>query len=236
MTNPRNNPVYCALDTADPARAAALAGAVRPWVGGLKIGMEAFYAMGAPGYRTIADAGLPIFLDLKLHDIPNTVAGAVRALAGLRPAIINVHASGGLAMMRAAAAAAREAGGARPKIIAVTVLTSLDGDDLAMTGIAGPITEQALRLAGLARDAGLDGVVCAASEAAAIKARCGTGFLTIVPGIRPQGAGAGDQKRTMTPVNAITAGADILVIGRPITGATSPGDAAAAIARGLARQ
>lgn len=235
MNDPQSSPVYCALDTADAARAAALAGALAPWVGGFKIGMEAFYAMGAAGYRTVAAFGLPIFLDLKLHDIPNTVAGAVRALAPLRAGIINVHATGGLAMMRAAAAAAQEAGDARPKIIAVTVLTSLDGDDLMSTGIAGPVADQALRLAGLARNAGLDGVVCAAGEAAAIKARCGAGFLTVVPGIRPDGADAGDQKRTMTPANALAAGADILVIGRPITAAPDPAAAAAAIARGLAR-
>ncbi len=236
MTDRQSNPVYCALDTADPARAAALAGAVAPWVGGFKIGLEAFYAMGGDGYRMIAKAGLPIFLDLKLHDIPNTVAGAVRALAPLRPGIINVHAAGGAAMMRAAAEAAGESGAARPKIIAVTVLTSLDGDDLVSTGIAGGAASQALRLAGLARDAGLDGVVCAASEVAAIKARCGADFITIVPGIRPAGASAEDQKRTMTPADALAAGADILVIGRPITGAPDPGEAAAAIARGLLRR
>ena len=235
MTDRQTNPVYCALDTADAARAAALAGAVAPWVGGLKIGMQAFYAMGASGYRAIAEVGLPIFLDLKLHDIPNTVASAVRALAPLCAGIINVHAAGGAAMMRAAASAAHEAGEARPKIIAVTVLTSLDGDDLMNTGITGPVAKQALRLAGLAREAGLDGVVCAASEAAAIKARCGADFMTIVPGIRPEGAGADDQKRTMTPARALAAGADILVIGRPITGAAAPGEAAAAIARGLSQ-
>ncbi|MHA1522850.1 MAG: orotidine-5'-phosphate decarboxylase [Alphaproteobacteria bacterium] len=233
MIDQPTNPVYCALDTTDTAHAVRLAGAVRSFVGGFKIGLEAFYAMGAGGYSRIANVGLPIFLDLKLHDIPNTVAGAVRALAPLRPAIINVHASGGVAMMRAAMAAAMEAGPDRPKIIAVTVLTSLDGDDLASTGITGSVSRQALRLAELASHAGLDGVVCGAGEARAIKAQCGADFLTVVPGIRPVGVAVGDQKQTMMPVAALAAGADILVIGRAITAAPTPGEAAAAIARGL---
>lgn len=224
------NPVFCALDTPSLDGAVALARAVRGAVGGLKIGMEAFYALGRSGYRAIADEGLPIFLDLKLHDIPATVAGAVRALAPLAPAILNVHAAGGRAMMQAAA----EARTGSTSIIAVTVLTSLDAGDLAEQGITRDAREQALALAVMASEAGLDGVVCSAHEVGAIKEACGAGFLTVVPGIRPAGAAQGDQKRVMTPLEARDAGADILVIGRPITAADDPGAAARGIARDLA--
>lgn len=229
-----SNPVFCALDTTDKDRAAALAGQVKASVGGLKIGMEAFYALGRDGYAAIAATGLPIFLDLKLHDIPNTVAGGIRALLPLRPAIINVHATGGMAMMRAAMDAAGAAGEARPKIIAVTVLTSLDDDDLDAVGFSRGAREQALHMAQLAHEAGLDGVVCSPHEIAAIKAACGTDFLAVVPGIRPGGAATDDQKRVMTPEMALAEGADVLVVGRPITAAATPAAAAAEIARGLA--
>ena len=224
------NPVFCALDTANRTRALELAYQVGPAVGGLKIGMEAFYALGRSGYEAIAETGLPIFLDLKLHDIPNTVAGAVRALVPLRPAILNVHASGGRAMMEAAAEAAE----GRFKIIAVTVLTSLDDEDLAAQSILGGTHEHALRLAVSARDAGIDGVVCSAHEAGAIKAECGADFLTVVPGIRPAGSGGDDQKRVLTPAAARAGGADILVIGRPITEAEDPAGAAHEIQLSLA--
>ncbi|VAW11685.1 Orotidine 5'-phosphate decarboxylase [hydrothermal vent metagenome] len=228
------NPVFCGLDTTDKDRALALAGAVKTSVGGLKVGMEAFYALGPSGYAELAAQGLPIFLDLKLHDIPNTVAGGIRALLPLRPAIVNVHATGGMAMMRAAMDAAMAAGEARPKIIAVTVLTSLDDEDLSAAGFSRSAREQALHMARLAREAGLDGVVCSPHEIAAIKSACGADFLTVVPGIRPASASADDQKRVMTPQAALAEGADILVIGRPITAAAEPGVAAADIARGLA--
>ena len=224
------NPVFCALDTADRARALELARQVSPAVGGLKIGMEAFYALGREGYQMIAETGLPIFLDLKLHDIPNTVAGAVRSLAPLRPAILNVHASGGQAMMEAATEAAE----GRFAIIAVTVLTSLDDDDLALQAIAGGARTHALRLAASARKAGVDGVVCSAHEAVAIKAECGADFLTVVPGIRPAGSQGDDQKRVLTPAEAHAGGADILVIGRPITAAADPAGAAHEIQLSLA--
>jgi orotidine-5'-phosphate decarboxylase len=228
------NPLFCAIDTPRLDHALALARAVSGSVGGLKIGLEAFCALGPEGYRAIAGLGLPIFLDLKLHDIPNTVAGAVRALAPLSPAIINVHAAGGRAMMAAARAAAEEFGPARPRIIAVTVLTSLDDRDLAAQGIAHGLAAHAVAQAELAREAGLDGVVASPRETAAIKAACGADFLAVVPGIRPPGAASGDQKRVMTPAEALAAGADILVIGRPITAAAEPGRTAAAIAAALA--
>lgn len=236
------NPVFCALDTTDRSRAIAIAREVRDNVGGLKIGMEAFYALGREGYAAIAAEGLPIFLDLKLHDIPNTVAGGIRALLPLRPAIVNIHASGGLAMMRAARDAAAAAGKARPRVIAVTVLTSLDDDDMASLGQTGSAREQAVRLARLAADAGLDGVVCSPHEIADIKAACGPDFLTIVPGIRPavavkpgeQAKSGDDQKRVMSPADARAAGADVLVVGRPITQAPEPANAAAEIVRSFA--
>jgi len=228
------NPVFCALDTTDRDRAMATAKEIMGSVGGLKIGLETYYSLGRDGYSALAALGLPIFLDLKLHDIPNTVAGGIRALLPLRPAIINVHASGGRAMMQAAMAAAKTAGQDRPKIIAVTVLTSLDDDDLTASGISRGTAEQALGMARLAREAGLDGVVCSPHEITAIKSSCGADFITVVPGIRPGGVSADDQKRVMAPEAALAAGADILVIGRPITAAPAPATAAAQIARSLA--
>jgi orotidine-5'-phosphate decarboxylase len=177
---------------------------------------------------------MPLFLDLKLHDIPNTVAGAVRAVVPLRPTLLTVHAGGGGAMLRAAADAAGEAaakaGTARPRIVAVTVLTSLAEADMSAIGQHGPIADQARRLAALARSSGLDGVVCSPHEIEALRAECGTGFLLVVPGIRPSWAAAGDQKRVMTPAEAARRGADYLVIGRPITAATDPAVAASRIA------
>lgn len=222
------NPVYVGLDTPDIAHAERLARAVRPYVGGLKLGLEFFAANGPPGVRRLGEIGLPLFLDLKLHDIPNTVAGALRALDGLPVAIVNVHAGGGAAMMQAAAAA-------RPKgaqIIAVTVLTSLDDADLAQMGVADGAAAQVGRLAALARAAGLDGVVCSPREVGALAEAWPRGLL-VVPGIRPAGSNVGDQKRVMTPADALRAGASILVIGRPITASPDPAAAAAAIERTL---
>jgi orotidine-5'-phosphate decarboxylase len=222
------NPIYVALDTPGLEAARALARAVRDHVGGLKLGLEFFMAQGPAGVRAMADIGLPIFLDVKLHDIPNTVAGAMRALAPLELAIVNVHAAGGTAMM----AAARGAMAPATKVIAVTVLTSLDAGDLADIGVGGAADAQVARLAALARGAGLDGIVCSAHEVAARRAAWGDG-LFVVPGIRPAGSDAGDQKRVMTPRQALDAGASVLVVGRPITAAADPVEAAAAIAASL---
>ncbi|MDR3500334.1 MAG: orotidine-5'-phosphate decarboxylase [Parvibaculum sp.] len=228
------NPIFCALDTTDEARAASLARGLKGAVGGVKVGMEFFNARGPQGFRVVAEAGLPVFLDLKLHDIPNTVAGGIRAVLPLKPAIVNVHAAGGLAMMRAAVDAAKEAGEARPLIVAVTMLTSLDQSDLAATGVTGTPADHVLRLAHLAAKAGLDGVVCSAHEIERLRAELGRDFKLIVPGIRPAGSDVADQKRIMTPSEALALGADVLVIGRPITGAADPREAADAITASLA--
>ncbi len=225
------NPVFAALDTPDLEQALAWAEVLRGQVGGVKAGLEFFSANGADGVRRIVDLGLPLFLDLKFHDIPNTVAGAVRAVADLGAAIVNVHAAGGPAMLEAAREAAEVAGGAnRPLVIAVTVLTSMDDSDLTAVGQATPAGEQVVRLAQLAKAQGLDGVVCSPAEITAIRAACGPDFKLIVPGIRPEWAATGDQKRITTPRQARDDGADVLVIGRPITGAEDPAAAAARIA------
>jgi orotidine-5'-phosphate decarboxylase len=228
-----DNPVFVALDTTDLDQAIAWANAAQPHVGGVKLGLEFFNSNGPDGVRRIVDLGLPVFLDLKFHDIPNTVAGAVRAVTGLGAAIVNVHASGGSAMLTAAAEAAAEYGENRPLVIAVTVLTSLDDGDLASVGQAAPAASQAERLARLTLSCGLDGVVCSSAEITALRAACGKDFRLIVPGIRPTWASAGDQKRIMTPRQARDLGANILVIGRPITGSDDPAAAAARIAEEL---
>ena len=222
------NPVFVAIDTPELAGAEALARRLAPHVGGVKLGLEFFCANGPAGVAALAAIGLPVFLDLKLHDIPNTVAGALRSLAGLAPAIVTVHATGGHAML----AAAREAAPAATKVVAVTVLTSLDDDDLMAAGVAGGAAAQVLRLAGVVRGAGLDGVVASPHETAAVRAAWPDATI-IVPGVRPSGSAVGDQKRVMTPRDALAAGASVLVIGRPITGADDPVAAAAAIARDL---
>ena len=226
------NPVYVALDTTDLDQARALAGRLRGSVGGLKLGLEFFTAHGPDGVRAFAEFGLPIFLDLKFHDIPNTVAGAARAAASLGVSIINVHAGGGSAMMKAAVEAAR---GINPalKVIAVTVLTSLSDQELASVGQTASAADQVMRLAELTKASGLDGVVCSAHEIAALRARLGPEFLLVVPGIRPAGSALGDQSRVMGPLEAHKAGASILVIGRPITQAPDPAQAARDIAKSL---
>ena len=218
------SPVYVALDTPDPERARGIAGRVRGHVGGIKLGLEFFCANGRAGVRDMVEIGLPIFLDLKLHDIPNTVGKAVQALRPLNPAILTVHAGGGRAMMEDAKAAAPTG----TKVVAVTVLTSLDGADLASVGCGADAHGQVLRLAALARDAGLDGVVCSGDEVAAVRAAWPGGFF-VVPGVRPAGGSAADQKRVMTPRAALDAGATVLVVGRPITQADDPDAAARAI-------
>ena len=219
-----HNPIYLALDLPRLDAALAMARKVKGHVGGLKLGLEFFCAHGHHGVHEIAHVGMPIFLDLKLHDIPNTVAGAMQAVHVLEPAIVTVHAAGGRAMMEDAKAAAGE----HCKVVAVTVLTSLDGNDLARTGIAGDPHEQALRLADLAHQAGLDGIVCSGHEVGAIHAQWKDGFF-VVPGLRPAGGSVADQKRTVTPCAARDAGASVLVIGRPISRADDPVAAARAI-------
>ncbi len=220
--------IIAAIDTADLARAEALAGVLAPPACGmLKVGLELFGAAGPEAVRRLA-ARAPVFLDLKLHDIPNTVAGAVRALAPLGPALLTLHAAGGPAMIAAAREAA-ESGAARPALLAVTVLTSLDAATLAATGIAGGTVQQVLRLARLALDAGADGLVCSPQEVARLRDAFGAAPLLVVPGVRPAGSAAGDQARVATPAEAVRAGADWIVVGRPITGAADPAAAAAAI-------
>jgi orotidine-5'-phosphate decarboxylase len=214
-------PVYVAIDTPDLDRAKALASKVRRHVGGIKLGLEFFCAHGPRGVKEMGEIGLPIFLDLKLHDIPNTVAKAVAALRPLEPAILTVHAAGGRAMMEDAKASAP----AGTKVVAVTVLTSLDGEDLHSIGVPADPHAQVERLAALAREAGLDGIVCSGSEVAAARKAWPHGFF-VVPGVRPAGGAAGDQKRVITPRAALDAGASILVIGRPITDAADPDQAA----------
>jgi orotidine-5'-phosphate decarboxylase len=228
-----DNPVFVALDTTDLVQAAAWANAVQQHVGGVKLGLEFFNSNGPDGVRRIVDLGLPVFLDLKFHDIPNTVAGAVRAVAGLGAAIVNVHASGGPAMLTAAVEAAAEHGANRPLVVAVTVLTSLDDGDLASVGQATAAASQVERLARLTLSCGLDGVVCSSAEITILRATFSDNFRLIVPGIRPSWSNAGDQKRIMTPREARDLGADVLVIGRPITSSGDPAAAAARIAEEL---
>jgi orotidine-5'-phosphate decarboxylase len=218
------NPVYLALDLPRLDDAKALATKVKSHVGGLKLGLEFFCAHGHHGVHEIAHVGLPIFLDLKLHDIPNTVAGAMQAIHVLEPAIVTVHASGGRAMMEDAKAAA----GNGTRVVAVTMLTSLDERDLVRTGVEGSAHEQVLRLAELAQAAGLDGIVCSGQEVGAVHKQWKDGFF-VVPGLRLPDHKAGDQKRVVTPRQARDDGASVLVVGRPISRADDPLAAARAI-------
>ncbi|QOV93264.1 orotidine-5'-phosphate decarboxylase [Novosphingobium sp. ES2-1] len=219
-----SNPIYLALDLPRLDAAIALAKKVKGHVGGLKLGLEFFCAHGHHGVHEVAKVGLPIFLDLKLHDIPNTVAGAMQSIHVLEPAIVTIHAGGGRAMMEDAKAAAGE----HTKVVAVTVLTSLDDSDMAAMGVGGSAHDQALRLADLAHEAGLDGIVCSGHEVGAIHKRWKNGYF-VVPGLRPADGKLGDQKRAVTPRAARDAGASVLVIGRPISRAEDPVAAARAI-------
>jgi len=221
-------PIFVAIDTPDLERALQLARLVRDQAGGVKLGLEFFSANGPGGVRAVGELGLPLFLDLKLHDIPNTVGKAVEALEPLQPAILTVHAAGGRAMLAAAKAAAPK----HTKIVAVTVLTSLDTSDLADAGVIGSPDEQVTRLAKLARSAGVDGIVCSGAEISAARSEWPTGFF-VVPGVRPAGGDAADQKRVVTPSQAVDDGADVIVIGRPITAASDPAAAIRDIAAGL---
>ncbi|MBS7668411.1 orotidine-5'-phosphate decarboxylase [Croceicoccus gelatinilyticus] len=219
-----SNPVFIAIDVPRLDGAKALAEKVKGHVGGIKLGLEFFCAHGHHGVLEMAQVGLPIFLDLKLHDIPNTVAGAMQSIHVLEPAIVTVHASGGRAMMEDAKAAAGE----NTKVVAVTMLTSLDETDMAKTGIGGSAHDQVMRLAELAEAAGLDGIVCSGQEVGAVHKQWKNGYF-VVPGLRPAGSKVGDQKRVVTPRQARDDGASVLVIGRPISKAEDPLAAARAI-------
>lgn len=227
------NPVFVALDTPDLSKALAIAKAAAPYVGGLKVGLEFITANGPKGIKKIVALGRPVFADVKFHDIPNTVAGASREIARLGVMLFNIHAAGGEAMMRAAKDAAASIN-PNVKLIAVTVLTSLNDEDLDAVGQRTPARGQVERLAALAKRSGLDGVVCSAQEIALMRKVGGKDFLVVTPGIRPAGADIADQKRIMTPAAAMRAGSDILVVGRPITGAADPAAAAKAIADEIA--
>jgi orotidine-5'-phosphate decarboxylase len=240
----RANPVYCGVDTVDLSKATKLirciAGGPKPAVGGIKLGLEFFLAHGAPGVRyafpdPVRATGVGFFLDLKLHDIPNTVAGGIRAVIDLAPTFITIHASGGRDMLKAAVdeagMQAAKLSVPRPRLLGVTVLTSLDRSDLEATGVDADPSDQVVRLAGLARASGLDGVICSPLEVAALRKQCGSDFVLMVPGIRPAGSSADDQKRSMTPRQAVELGATNLVVGRPIYQAADPRAAAEAIAR-----
>ena len=222
--------IYCALDRPDLDGALALARAVDGVVDGFKVGLEFVTANGPDGVRRVVALGLPVFLDLKFHDIPNTVAGAIEAARALGVAMLTLHVAGGPAMLRAAVEAAR-AREPCPRLIGVTVLTSLDDADLAVLGIAEKVPAHVARLAGLAWDCGVDGIVCAPHEVALLRSRFASDFTLVVPGIRPSGSVPGDQKRTKGPAAAVAGGADVLVIGRPITQARDPRAAAQAIRR-----
>ncbi len=218
------SPIWVAIDTPDLDRARDVVQRVARHVGGIKLGLEFFSANGRAGILEIAKLKLPIFLDLKLHDIPNTVAKAVQALAPLNPAILTVHAAGGRAMMEDAKAAAPSG----TKVVGVTVLTSLDANDLSAAGVSGSTHDQVMRLTAAACEAGLDGVVCSGNEVAAARKSWPAGFF-VVPGVRLPSGEAGDQKRVVTPRAALDAGASILVIGRPITAAADADAAVRAI-------
>jgi orotidine-5'-phosphate decarboxylase len=224
-------PIAVALDAPDLNSAARWAGLVTPHVSTVKIGLQLYLRYGPEAVASIRGASaVDVFLDLKLHDIPATVAGAARAVARLRPTLLTVHAAAGPAAIRAAAEAAPDT-----KIVAVTVLTSLSDADLGMLGVAGPVGDAVRRLAVLSVAAGARGLVCSPQEVAAVRSEVGSDIILVTPGVRPAGAQAHDQARVATPEAALRAGADLLVIGRPITGAADPGAAAAAIAASLRR-
>ncbi len=210
----------------DTDQAVSLINEIKENIDGIKIGMEAFYAMGVNGYLRLYDFGLPIFLDLKLHDIPNTVSSAIKSLLPLNPFMINIHTTGGSEMMRAAVEAISNNEIKKPKLIGVTILTSMNEDSFNEQGISIKVEQQVINLSNLAKKCGLDGVVCSPLEAKNVKNTCGEDFLTVVPGIRPNNSATNDQKRILTPSEAIKNGADILIVGRPITQAKDPNQAA----------
>jgi orotidine-5'-phosphate decarboxylase len=222
-------PIAVALDAPSLDTAARWANLVTPHVSTVKIGLELYLRYGPEAVASVRGASnVAVFLDLKLNDIPATVAGAARSVGRLRPELLTVHAVGGMAAVRAAVEAAPDT-----KIVAVTVLTSLGDDDLERLGVAGPVGDAVRRLAALAVEAGARGLVCSPREVAAVRTEVGPDITLITPGVRPAGSEANDQARIATPEEALRAGADLLVIGRPITGAADPGAAAAAIGASL---
>lgn len=222
--------LFCSLDWVGPEHAVEIAGRLKGAVGGFKLGLEYLFLNGLKGIEPFHALGLPVVLDMKLNGLPRVVANTVRRAAAARPFALTLHTTGGVAMMRAAAAAAHaaaDAGGfVRPKLLAVTVLTTMDDADLAATGVAGSLREQTLRLAALAHGCGLDGVWTTADELARLRAEFGPDFLLVVPAIRPVWSVSDDQKRIVTPGDAVRGGADYLVVGRPITQASDPAAAA----------
>ena len=218
--------IFVALDTTDINRAVYLADQLVGVVGGVKMGKEFLTVHGLEGVRKVAKCGMPVLLDTKFHDIPNTVASAIRAILPVNPFVINVHASGGSTMMKAAQCAVEEVKKSRPLLLAVTVLTSMEDEDLAEIGMQGPTKDRVVALARLTQKSGLDGIVCSPLEISAVRKACGPNFKLMVPGIRPAWSNGDDQKRTTTPLDAIKLGADYLVIGRPITTAKNPIEAA----------
>ncbi|MBN1163845.1 MAG: orotidine-5'-phosphate decarboxylase [Candidatus Krumholzibacteriota bacterium] len=230
--------IIAALDVESRVEALKLVSTLREKIDYFKVGSRLFTAEGPGLIEEIQEAGVSVFLDLKFHDIPATVAGAVRAACGLGVRMLTLHTAGGVEMMKAAAQSAREAssrsGRQRPLLVGVTVLTSMSREDLSDISLyPGEVDELVTRRARRAREAGLDGVVASVREAARIRSECGDGFVLVTPGIRPAGAAAGDQKRTATPAEAARAGADYLVIGRPLYQAASPAEAAEAVLREL---
>jgi orotidine-5'-phosphate decarboxylase len=221
--------ICAALDFGSWREAEPFARTIAPAVGMLKVGLELFVAEGPPAVRAAAALGRPVFLDLKLHDIPNTVEGAARSAAASGAALLTVHASGGPAMIRAAVKGA----GGNVRVLAVTVLTSLDEPALSAIGLAGPAESAVVRLARLAVDAGAGGIVCSPHEVRAVRAAVGSGPLLVVPGVRPAGAARGDQARVATPEDAVAAGADVIVVGRPLREGPDPLEAARRIAAAL---
>ncbi len=221
--------LICAIDTVELDTAVSVALSLSDIVGGVKLGLEFFTAHGPDGVTAVGRSGLPVFLDLKYYDIPNTVAGAIRGAGPLGPFMLTVHVAGGPAMLRAAMAASfriADRNGHRPQVVGITVLTSFDEDDVVAVGMQGPISDQVRRLADLAQNNGLDGVVCSAFEIAELRAQCGEDFKLVVPGIRPAWSSADDQKRIVMPAEALRRGADYLVVGRPIVRSDDPSEAA----------
>ena len=225
-------PIFVSIDTTDLVKAKKLASSLQGLVAGIKLGKEFFTQNGPAGVLSISKSGLPIFLDLKFHDIPNTVVGAINAATKLKPAMLNIHATGGKSMMKAAAKAIANKSN-RPLLLGVTILTSLEQMDTNEVGFHGSVSNLVVKLAVLAKECGLDGVVCSPHEIKKIRKSCGSEFKLVTPGIRLNSSKNDDQKRVRSPSQAISDGADYLVIGRPITSAKNPQKAAEEIASSI---